>query len=230
MGGEAKHEQLSAQTKDGADPEDPDEYRADNIFWVPREARWQYLKSMAPQATIGQIVDVAMEAIERENPSLEGVLPKDYARPGLDKQRLAQIINLVDDRALAICDDVGFFQAIRAVLTKHAPGERKTDEELNHAIRQIVSNAIVSDEVVDIFAAGLKRPDISILSDEFLAEVRGARDVTIDWTVRQNVRAQFRVYVKRILRKYGYPPDKQEKATGTVLEQAEVLSAGWAIA
>jgi type I restriction enzyme R subunit len=250
-----------------------------------------------------------------------------------------------DDRALAIRDDVGFFQAVRAVLTKSGPGERKTDEELDHAIRQIVSNAIVSDEVVDIFAAaGLKKPDISILSDEFLAEVRGmphrnlavellqkllkgeirtrlrtnvvmarsfaglleqairkyqnraietaqvieeliqlAKDmraaeargeqlgltddeiafydaletndsavkvlgdetlrtiarelvatvrqnVTIDWTVRENVRAQLRVYVKRILRKYGYPPDKQEKATETVLEQAEVLSAGWAIA
>jgi type I restriction enzyme R subunit len=250
-----------------------------------------------------------------------------------------------DDRALAIRDDVGFFQAVRAVLTKSGPGERKTEEELDHAIRQIVSNAIVSDEVVDIFAAaGLKKPDISILSDEFLAEVRGmphrnlavellqkllkgeirtrlrtnlvmarsfaglleqairkyqnraietaqvieeliqlAKDiraaeargeqlgltddeiafydaletndsavkvlgdetlrtiarelvatvrqnVTIDWTVRENVRAQLRVYVKRILRKYGYPPDKQEKATETVLEQAEVLSAGWAIA
>ena len=60
------------------------------------------------------------------------------------------------------------------MLTKHAPGERKTDEELDHAIRQILSKALVSDEVVDIFAAaGLKKPDMSILSDEFLAEVRG---------------------------------------------------------
>ena len=66
-----------------------------------------------------------------------------------------------------------FFQAVRAMLVKHAPGERKTDEELDHAIRQIVSRAVISDEVVDIFAAaGLKKPDISILSDEFLAEVR----------------------------------------------------------
>ena len=64
--------------------------------------------------------------------------------------------------------------AVRAVLAKGAPGERKTDEELDHAIRQIVSRAVVSDEVLDIFAsAGLKKPDISILSDEFLAEVRG---------------------------------------------------------
>jgi type I restriction enzyme R subunit len=249
------------------------------------------------------------------------------------------------DEALRIRDDVGFFQAVRAVLAKSAPGERKTDEEMDHAIRQIISKAVVSDEVVDIFAAaGLRKPDISILSDEFLAEVRGmpqknlavellhkllageiktrlkrfmvqarsfaemleqslrryqnravetakvieeliqlAKDmrqasqrgealgltddevafydaletndsavkvlgdetlraiarelvatvranVTIDWTVRENVRAQLRVLVKRILRKHGYPPDKQEKATQTVLEQAEVLSEQWATA
>jgi type I restriction enzyme R subunit len=247
--------------------------------------------------------------------------------------------------ALRIRDDVGFFQAVRAVLAKGTPGESRTDEELEHAIRQIVSKAIVSDEVVDIFAAaGLKKPDISILSDEFLAEVRGMpqrnlaiellqkllkgeirtrsrrnvvqarsfaelleqairkyqnraieaakvieeliqlakdmraaeargenlglsddelafydaletndsavkvlgddtlrtiarelvatvrKNVTIDWTIRDNVRAQLRVLVKRILRKYGYPPDKQEKATETVLEQAEVLSEAWSAA
>jgi type I restriction enzyme R subunit len=245
--------------------------------------------------------------------------------------------------ALRIRDDVGFFQAVRAVLAKGIPGDRKTEEELDLAVRQIVSQAIVSDKVVDIFAAaGLKKPDISILSEEFLAEVRWmpqrnlavellqkllsgeikirlkrnvvqarsfaemleqvvrkyqnraietaqvieeliaiARDikdaakrgealklsedelafydaletndsavkvlgddtlctiarelvatvrqnVTIDWTVRENVRAHLRVLVKRTLRKYGYPPDKQEKATLTVLEQAEVLSEGWA--
>jgi len=94
---EAKHAELEAQKKQGADPEDPDEYRAVSIFWVPPEARWQYLKSMAPQPTIGQLVDDAMTAIERDNPSLKGVLPKDYARPGLDKQRLGQLINLVSD-------------------------------------------------------------------------------------------------------------------------------------
>ncbi len=246
--------------------------------------------------------------------------------------------------ALRIRDDVGFFQAVRAVLSKSTPGDRKTDEELDLAIRQIISRAVVSDEVVDIFAAaGLKKPDISILSDEFLADIRGMpqrnlavellqkllkgeirsrskrnviqarsfaemleqsvrkyqnraietaqvieeliqlakdmraadargeqlglsddelafydaletndsavkvlgddtlraiarelvetvrKNVTIDWTIRENVRAQLRVYVKRILRKYGYPPDKQEKATETVLEQAEVLSAEWAV-
>jgi type I restriction enzyme, R subunit len=247
--------------------------------------------------------------------------------------------------ALRIRDDVGFFQAVRAVLAKSTPGDRKTDEELDFAIRQIISRAVVSDKVVDIFAAaGLKKPDISILSDEFLADIRGMpqrnlavellqkllkgeirtrgkrnvvqarsfaemleqsvrkyqnraietaqvieeliqlakamrvagargeqlgltedelafydaletndsavkvlgddtlraiarelvetvrKNVTIDWTIRENVRAQLRVLVKRILRKHGYPPDKQEKATQTVLEQAEVLSEIWAAA
>ena len=231
------------------------------------------------------------------------------------------------------------------MLAKGTPGEGKTDEELDLAIRQIISKAVVSDQVVDIFAAaGLKKPDISILSEEFLAEIRGMpqrnlavellrkllageiktrakrnvvqarsfadlleqtvrkyqnraietalvieelialakdmraadargealglnddelafydaletndsavkvlgeptlttiarelvatvkKNVTIDWTIRENVRAQLRVIVKRILRKYGYPPDKQAKATQTVLEQAEVLSEIWAIA
>jgi type I restriction enzyme R subunit len=248
------------------------------------------------------------------------------------------------DEALRIRADVAFFQAVRAVLVKSAPGAGKTDDQLDHAIRQIISKAMVSDEVVDVFAAaGLKKPDISILSDEFLAEIhempqrnlavellekllkgeirtrsrhnivqarsfaemleqslrryqnraietakvieeliqlakdmrraneRGEelgltedevafydaletndsavkvlgddtlktiarelvdtirRNVMVDWSIRENVRAQLRVYVKRILRKHGYPPDKQEKAAQTVLEQAEVLSEAWAI-
>src|SRR6266851_832477 len=77
---EAKHTELDAQRTQGAEPEDPDEYRAENIFWVPREARWSYLKASAPQPTIGTTVDDAMTAIERDNSSLKGVLPKDYAR------------------------------------------------------------------------------------------------------------------------------------------------------
>ena len=97
---ETKHAELIAHQSSGADPEDPDEYRAHNIFWVPPEARWHYLKAQAPQPTIGQLVDDAMAAIERDNPSLKGVLPKDYGRPGLDKQRLGQLINLVSDIAL----------------------------------------------------------------------------------------------------------------------------------
>jgi len=97
---EAKHAELQAQRAEGADPEDPDEYRAASIFWVPKEARWAHLKSSTPQPTIGRLVDDAMAAIERDNPSLKGVLPKDYARPGLDKERLGQLINLVSDIAL----------------------------------------------------------------------------------------------------------------------------------
>jgi type I restriction enzyme M protein len=97
---EAKHAELEAERNQGADPEDPDEYRAVSIFWVPREARWAHLKANAPQPTIGILVDDAMSAIERDNPSLQGVLPKDYARPGLDKQRLGQLVNLVSDIAL----------------------------------------------------------------------------------------------------------------------------------
>ncbi len=97
---EAKHAELASKRKQGADPEDPDEYRAASIFWVPKDARWARLKASAPQATIGKLVDDAMTAIERDNPSLKGVLPKDYARPGLDKQRLGQLINLVSDIGL----------------------------------------------------------------------------------------------------------------------------------
>jgi type I restriction enzyme R subunit len=249
------------------------------------------------------------------------------------------------EAALAIRDDVAFFQAVAAVLAKRAPGDARPEEELDHAVRQIISRAVASEGVLDIFAAaGLQKPDISILSEEFLAEVRGmpqknlavellqkllkgelkerrrknvvqarsfaemleqtirryqnraieaaqvieelialakemreanargeklglsedelafydaletndsavqvlgdqtlrtiARElvqavrnnVTIDWTLRENVRAQLRVLVKRILRRHGYPPDKQEKATQTVLEQAEVRSAEWAAA
>ena len=247
------------------------------------------------------------------------------------------------DEATSIRDDVGFFQAVQAVLAKRAAIENRPQEELDNAVRQIISRAVAPEGVVDIFAAaGLPKPDISILSDEFLAEVRGmehrnlavellqkllkgevaarcrrnvvqarsfaemldvairryqnrsvaaaqvieelielaremreagergeqlglsndelafydaletndsavqvlgdetlcviarelvrtVRDnVTIDWTLRENVRANLRRLVKRILRKYGYPPDKQESATSTVIEQAEVLSAGWA--
>jgi type I restriction enzyme R subunit len=247
--------------------------------------------------------------------------------------------------ALRIRDDLAFFQAVQAVLAKRAPADARPEEELDHAVRQIISRAVAPEGVIDIFAAaGLAKPDISILSDDFLSEVRGmpqrnlavellqkllrgelntrrrknivqarsfaemleqtirryqnraieaaqvieeliklAKDmrdanargvklglseeelafydaletndsavkvlgddtlrdiarelvqtvrsnVTIDWTLRENVRAQLRVLVKRILRKYGYPPDKQEKATQTVLEQAALLSEGWATA
>lgn len=97
---EAKHAELETQKAEGADPEDPDEYRAASIFWVPKEARWSFLRDNAPQPTIGKLVDDAMTAIERDNPSLKGVLPKDFGRPGLDKQRLGQLIKLVSDIGL----------------------------------------------------------------------------------------------------------------------------------
>jgi type I restriction enzyme M protein len=80
-----------------ADPEDPDEYRAENIFWVPPEARWSELQKNARQPNIGELVDRAMGAVERDNPSLKGVLPKDYARPALDKTRLGQLIDLISN-------------------------------------------------------------------------------------------------------------------------------------
>jgi len=97
---EEQHTKLEAERAQGADPEDPDEYRAVNIFWVPKEARWSHLKGSAKQPTIGKIVDDAMLAIERDNPSLKGVLPKDYAHPRLDKQRLGQLIDLIGNIGL----------------------------------------------------------------------------------------------------------------------------------
>jgi type I restriction enzyme R subunit len=242
------------------------------------------------------------------------------------------------DEALGIRDEVGFFQAVRAGLIKYSGIGAQSPEDLDHAIRQLVSKAIATDRVIDIFAdAGLKKPEISILSDEFLAEVSGlphknlalellrkllndevkarsrknvvearsflemlektiklyqnrsietaeviaklielaremreahkrgenlgltddelafydalevndsavkvlgdetlrtiARElvesvrnnVTIDWAVKESARAKMRTIVRRLLRKHGYPPDKQEKATQTVIEQAELL-------
>jgi type I restriction enzyme M protein len=79
----------------GANPEDQDEYKAENVFWVPPAARWAYLQNSAKQPTIGKIVDDAMVAIERDNPRLKGVLPKDFARPALDKHRLGELIDLI---------------------------------------------------------------------------------------------------------------------------------------
>ena len=92
---EERHAQLETERADGANPEDPDEYRAENIFWVPAEARWERIRSSARQATAGRTVDDAMTAIERDNPALQGVLPRDYARPALDKARLGQLVDLV---------------------------------------------------------------------------------------------------------------------------------------
>ena len=120
----------------GSDPEDQDEYRAENVFWVPPAARWAYLQNSAKQATIGKIVDDAMVAIERDNPRLKGVLPKDYARPGLDKQRLGELIDLIGTITLvAAPSDLGAGKTHRSVdllgrvyeyfLTKFASAEGK---------------------------------------------------------------------------------------------------------
>ena len=277
-------------------------------------------------------------------PAQEYVLAQEHGKDRFLRivRELSQafVLAVPHDDALRIRDDVAFFQVVQAVLAKR---DARPEEELDHAVRQIISRAVSPEGVMDIFAAaGLDKPDISILSDEFLAEVRGLpqrnlavellqkllkgeiktrgrknivqarsfagmleqtlrryqnraieaaqvieelialakemraaaargeilgltedemafydaletndsavqvlgdetlrgiarelvetvrKNVTIDWTLRENVRAQLRVLVKRILRKHGYPPDKQEKATQTVLEQAALLSAEWA--
>ena len=248
------------------------------------------------------------------------------------------------DEAIAIRDEVGFFQGIKVAIVKHTVTDRKDAVDLDFAIKQIVSKAVISDEVIDIFeAAGIDKPDISILSDKFLEEVRGlpyknvaleilkklindeirtksrknitqsrsfldmldtalkkyqnraietaqiidelinlakefreamkrgenlgltedeiafydaldtndsavqvlgdetlkiiARDlveavkknISIDWNIKESARAKIKVIVRKLLRKYGYPPDKQEKATETVLKQAEHLCVDWAV-
>ena len=89
--------QLETEVGEGADPEEPDEYRALGVFWVPPEARWPYLQKQARQSGIGLLVDDAMSAVERDNPALNGVLPKEYARPALDKQRLGQLIDIISN-------------------------------------------------------------------------------------------------------------------------------------
>lgn len=86
--------QYKKAEDEGYDTEDRDYYLADNVFWVPKEARWDYLVANAKQPTIGVLIDNAMDAVERDNPSLKGVLPKNYAREALDKRRLGELIDL----------------------------------------------------------------------------------------------------------------------------------------
>ena len=141
---EAKHAELAAQQAEGADPEDRDEYRAASIFWVPKEARWQHLKANAPQSTIGTLVDDAMAAIERDNPTLKGVLPKDFGRAGLDKQRLGQIINLVSDIALGSAADRAkdtLGRVYEYFLSRFASAEGKSGGQFytpSHVVRVLV--------------------------------------------------------------------------------------------
>jgi len=125
---EEKHAALLADKKSGADPEDQDEYRAENIFWVPKEARWSHLQGSAKQATIGKLVDDAMVAIEAQNPTLKGVLPKDYGRPALDKTRLGELIDLVGTIGLGDKDNRSrdvLGRVYEYFLTKFASAEGK---------------------------------------------------------------------------------------------------------
>jgi len=291
--------------------------------------------------TAGQRMTLLPAAQEHVLAQEEG---KDRLLQAVTELSKAFALAVPHDESIRIRDDVGFFQAVRTAIAKTSVGDHKSSGDLDHAIRQIVSKAVASDQVIDIFAAaGLKNPDISILSDQFLADVRGmehrnlavellrkllndevkarakhnlvqarsfadlleksvrryqnraieaaqvieelialakemreaqkrgeqlglnrdelafydalevndsavkvlgddalrtiARElvesvrynVTIDWAVKESVRAKLRVIVKRILRKYGYPPDKQEAATNTVLKQAELLSEYWVV-
>lgn len=125
---EEKHNALLAEQAAGADPEDPDEYKADNIFWVPKEARWSHLQGHAKQPTIGKLLDDAMVAIEANNATLKGVLPKDYGRPALDKTRLGELIDLVGtvglgDKANRSRDVLG--RVYEYFITKFAAAEGK---------------------------------------------------------------------------------------------------------
>ncbi|RPJ75149.1 MAG: DUF3387 domain-containing protein, partial [Alphaproteobacteria bacterium] len=283
------------------------------------------------------IITQAMEHILKQEKGKERYLKH------VSELSRAFALSVPHERALKIKDEVGLFQALRSAIVKNTQTSGIEKEDLDSAIRQIVSKALVSDRVIDIFAAaGLKKPDISILSEEFLAEVREMpqknlafemlkkllndeikirqkknlirsrsfldmleksvkaymnksieaaeviehlielarkmreeqdrgknlgltddevafydaladhegvkevmgddllmtiarelvetvrKNVTIDWTLRENVQAKLRVMVKKILRKYGYPPDKQQRATDTVLEQAKLLCKDWA--
>ncbi|MEN9920392.1 MAG: hypothetical protein RL538_285 [Candidatus Parcubacteria bacterium] len=90
---DAFDEQYAKAEAEGFDPEDRDFYTADNVFWVPREARWKHIQSSAKQSTIGVVIDAAMDAVERDNPALKGVLPRNYAREALDKRRLGELVD-----------------------------------------------------------------------------------------------------------------------------------------
>ena len=95
-----RHAQLQAEAASGADPEDKDEYRGDGVFWVPVDARWPALQAKAKDPAIGKFLDDAMLAVERDNPTLKGALPKVYARPDLDKQRLGELVDLFSNLSL----------------------------------------------------------------------------------------------------------------------------------
>jgi type I restriction enzyme R subunit len=299
---------------------------------------WSIWKTGTPEDRLSLLPAAQEHIIAQEN-------GKERLLKAVSELSKAFALAVPHEEAIKIRDDVAFFQAVRNSLAKKAPSEVRPEEELDHAIKQIVSKAIAPEGVIDLFAAaGLKKPDISILSEEFLAEVKNmpyknlavevlyklldseikirkqknlvqsksfaemleeaikryhnrsieaiqvieelieiARqmkqadkrgeilglseeelafydaletndsavkilgdevlrqiaqnlvktvrsNVTVDWTIREDRRAFLRAQVKRVLRKYNYPPDKQEKATQTVLEQAELLSEHWTAA
>ena len=297
---------------------------------------WSKWTTGTPAERLGLLPAAQEHILAQEN-------GKDRCMAAVRELSQAFALAVPHEETFRIRDDVGFFQAVRAALSKRAAGDSRPEEDLDLAVRQIVSRAVASEGVMDIFAAaGLDRPDISVLTEEFLSEVQGMthrnlavellqkllraevairqrtnvvqarsfvemleqslrryqnraieaaqvieeliqlaramreandrgerlglteeelafydaletndsavqvlgdetlrtiaqelvrtvrNNVTIDWTLRENVRARLRVLVRRTLNRYGYPPDKQEKATLTVLEQAEALSEGWA--
>jgi type I restriction enzyme M protein len=100
---EAKYKELEEEYPEGL--EDPDEYAAESVFWVPQAARWSHLQAKAKQPSIGKIIDEAMLAIEKENASLKGVLPKEYARPALSAVMLGELIDLISNIALGESQD-----------------------------------------------------------------------------------------------------------------------------
>jgi type I restriction enzyme R subunit len=335
---------LAAYTDAGHPAETPDQNEAVNELLKRYEIckglfygfDWSKFFSGTPQEKLG-ILPLAQEHILKQEDGKSRLLK------AVRELSLAFALAVPDERALAVREDVAFFQAVRAALIKSTVEGERTVEDVDQAIRQILSRAVVTDKVIDIFAAaGLKKPEISILSDAFLAEVKGmpqknlaiellrkllndelkvrmrknlvqsrsfaemlertirayqnrtlesaeviaeliklaeemreaekrgeklnltedeiafydalevndsavkvlgdetlkgiARElvetvrnnVTIDWTVKESIRAKLRVMVKRILRRHGYPPDKQEKATQTVLEQAALIAKDWA--
>jgi type I restriction enzyme M protein len=126
---EERHKELSSD--EWADPEDKDEYAAENIFWVPKDARWSFVKENAKKPEIGQIIDQAMISIEKENDSLRGVLPKDFARPAIDKTRLGETIDLfsfkVGDQESRSKDVLG--RVYEYFLSKFASAEGKNGGE-----------------------------------------------------------------------------------------------------
>jgi len=165
---------------DYTDPEDRDEYRAVNVFWVPPEARWATLKNSARQTTIGQAVDDAMTAIERDNPSLKGVLPKDYARPNLDKTRLGQLIDLISnirvgDAASRSKDVLG--RVYEYFLSQFASAEGKKGGQFYtpaHVVRLLVE--MLSPYHGRVYDPCCGSGGMFVLSEQFVAAHSGRRD------------------------------------------------------